>query len=89
MGDGKRVEFPMRHNARAATVGTPRTAGKKRKAIATQAGHDAERVAWGEGEGNGLLKCKLWSMLVESGVCQAGAAAVFESVGEPNETVDS
>ena len=57
MRDGKGVKLPMRHNARAATVGTPRTAGEKRKAIATQAGHDAGRVAWGEGEGNGLLKC--------------------------------
>ena len=56
----------MHHNARAATVGTPRTAGEKGKAIAAQSGHDGWRVARGEGEGNGLRKCQLWSKLFDN-----------------------
>lgn len=63
MRDGEGFQFSVRNNARAATRRTPRTAGKKGKAIATQAGHDGGRVAWGEGEGNGLLKCILWGIL--------------------------
>jgi hypothetical protein len=51
MRDGEGFQFSVRNDARAATVGTPRTAGEKGKAIATQAGHDEGRVAWGEVHG--------------------------------------
>ena len=63
--------------------------GKRERQSRHRLGMMRGRVAWGEGEGNGLLKCILWGRLVEVGVRQAGAAAVFESVGEANETVDS
>lgn len=46
----------MPHNARAATVGTPRTAGEKRKAIAAQAGHDGGEGSMGGGGGKRFAK---------------------------------
>jgi hypothetical protein len=46
----------MRHNARAATVGTPRAAGEKRKAIATQAEHDGREGSMGGGGGKRFAK---------------------------------